>query len=88
MKNNDFDVEDKERSEAQKKFDDEELEVFLLENSYKAQAELAGSLGVDHTTISKCLKTLRMIQKHGYRVLYELKPRDVKRPLVICEQQL
>lgn len=33
FKNNDFDVEDKERSGAPKKFEDEELEALLDENS-------------------------------------------------------
>ena len=62
FKNNDFDVEDKECSGTPKKFEDEELEVLLHENSYQAQAELEESLGVDYTTVSKCLKALEMIE--------------------------
>ena len=50
--------------------------------------ELAKSLGVDHTIVSKCSKALGMIQKQGLRVLYKLKPRDVERRLVTCEQLL
>jgi len=56
FKNNDFDVEDKERSGAPKKFEDEELEALLHEDSYQTLAELAESLRVDHTTVSKRLK--------------------------------
>lgn len=48
FKNNDFDVEDKENeiSDAPTKFEDEELEALLPEDSCQAQAELAKSLGV------------------------------------------
>jgi len=44
-----------------KKFEDEELEALLHKNSCQTLAELAKSLGVDHTTVSKRLKVLRMI---------------------------
>ena len=77
FKNHDFDVEDKEHSGTPKKFEDE-LVVLLNDDSCQVQAELAESLGVDHTTILKCLKALRMIQKQGHWVPYELKLRDVK----------
>ena len=63
FKNNDFDVGDKECSGAPKKFKDKELEALIHEDSCQAQAELAESLEVDHTTVSKCLKALGMIQK-------------------------
>ena len=71
LKNNDFD-EDKEHPGTLKKFEDNELEALLHEDSCQAQAELVESLGVDHTTVSKCLKALGMIQKLGHWVLYEL----------------
>jgi len=61
FKNNDFDVEDKERSGAPKKFEDKELEALLHEDSSQTLGELAESLGVDHTTVSKRLKVLGMI---------------------------
>ena len=51
---------------APKKFEDKELEAILHEDSYEAQAELAESLGVDHTTVSKCLKALGMIPMQGH----------------------
>ena len=59
----------------QKEFEDEAL---LHKNSCQVQGELTESLGVDYTTVSKCLKALGMIQKQGHYVPYELKPRDVK----------
>lgn len=71
FKNNDFDVEDKERSGAPKKFEDEELEALLDEDPCQTQNELAESLGVDHTTVAKRLKALGMIQKQGNWVPYE-----------------
>ncbi|KAG5307761.1 MOS1T transposase, partial [Pseudoatta argentina] len=61
FKNNDFELEDKERSGAPKKFQDKELEQLLLQ--------------VDESTVSKRLKGLGMIQKQGHWVPYELKPR-------------
>ena len=85
LKNNDFDIEDKECSGTLKKFEDEELAVLLHEHSYQMQAALAELLGIDHTTVSKCLKALEMIQKLGHWVLYELKPRDVEWRLVMFE---
>ena len=66
FKNNDFDVEDKDRSGAPKRFEEEELEALLHEDSCQVQVELAESLEVDHKTVSKRLKALGMIQKQGH----------------------
>ena len=65
FKNNNFYVEDKERSGKLKKLDDEELEALLHEDSCQAQAQLAESLGVGHTMASKHLKALGMILKQA-----------------------
>ena len=81
-------MEDKERCGAPKKFEDEELEALLHEDSGQTQAELAESLGVDYTTVLKRLKALEMIQKQGHWVPYEMKPRDIERRLVTCKQLL
>ena len=62
FKNNDFDDEDKKRSDAPKKFEDEELAALLHGDSSQAQTELVESSGADHTTVSKRLKVLGMIQ--------------------------
>lgn len=78
FKNYDFDVEDKERSGAPKTFEDEELEALL-----HAQAELPESLGVDHTTVSKRLKVLGIIQKQEHWVPYELKARYTTITLIV-----
>ena len=64
-----------------KKVQDEEFGTLLDEDSCQMLAELAESLGVDHTTVSKRLKALGIIQKQGNWMPYELKPRDVERRL-------
>lgn len=85
FKNGDFNVQDRERSGASKKFQDEELETLLDEDPCQTQSDVAKSLGVDRTTVSKRMSALGMIQKEGSWVPYELKPRDVERRIVTCE---
>ncbi|KAG5321222.1 MOS1T transposase, partial [Pseudoatta argentina] len=75
FKNNDFQLEDKERSGAPKKFQDKELEQLLDEDPSQTLSELGKILQVDESTVSKRLKGLGMIQKQGHWVPYELKPR-------------
>ncbi|KAG5319567.1 MOS1T transposase, partial [Pseudoatta argentina] len=75
FKNNDFQLEDKERSGAPKKFQDKELEQLLDEDPSQTLSELGKILRVDESTVSKRLKGLGMIQKQGHWVPYELKPR-------------
>ena len=53
LQNNNFDVEDNECFGALKKFEDEELEALLHEDSCQAQGKLTESLGVNHTTVLK-----------------------------------
>ncbi|GBP07964.1 Mariner Mos1 transposase [Eumeta japonica] len=65
-----------------------ELEALLDQDLCQTQQELAGSLGITQQAISKCLKVMGIIQKQGHWVLYELKPKDVKRRLFACEQLL
>ncbi|KAG5320388.1 MOS1T transposase, partial [Pseudoatta argentina] len=78
FKNNDFELEDKERSGALKKFEDKELEQLLDEDPSQTLSELGKTLQVDESTVSKRLKGLGMIQKQGYWVPRALKE---KRPL-------
>lgn len=85
FKTNDFDLDDKERSGAPKKFEDKELEELLDEDPCQTLIELGKSLQVDDTTVSKRLKALGMIQKQGHWVPYELKPRDIERRYLMCE---
>ena len=61
FKNNDSDGEGKECSGTPKQFENKELEPLLHEDLCQVQVELAELLGVDHTTVSKCLKALGMI---------------------------
>lgn len=56
FKSADFDIKDKERPGQPKKFEDEELETLLDEDSCQTQDELAKSLGVTQQAISKRLK--------------------------------
>ena len=89
-KNNYFNVVDKEHSGALKKFDDEELEAILHKDSCQTQVELAESLGVDHITVSKCLKALGMIMLLRSKNIrcHINQRRDVEWHFVTCEQLL
>jgi len=88
FKSGDFDVEDKERARRAKLVKDAELEALLDEDPCQTQEELAKSLGIAQSTIFMRLKALGMIQKQGNWVPYELKPRDLERRLLTCEQLL
>ncbi|KAG5309747.1 MOS1T transposase, partial [Pseudoatta argentina] len=74
FKNNDVELEDKERFGAPKKFQDKELEQLLDEDPSQTLSELGKILQVDESTVSKRLKGLGMIQKQGHWVPYELVP--------------
>jgi len=62
----DFDIKDKERPGQEKKFEDEELETSLSEDSCQTQDELAKALGVTQATISRCLKAWIKIMHYFY----------------------
>ncbi|EGI60973.1 Mariner Mos1 transposase, partial [Acromyrmex echinatior] len=81
----DFDVRDKEREGAPKKFEDAELQALLEEDSCLSFDKLAKELNVDRSTIGKRLHAMGMVQKEGNWVPYKLKERDMERRLVICE---
>ncbi|KAG5327852.1 NUDC protein, partial [Pseudoatta argentina] len=85
FKNNDFELEDKKRSGAPKKFQDKELEQLLDEDPSQTLSELGKILQVDESTVSQRLKGLGMIQKQGHWVPYELNLRDVERRFGTCE---
>lgn len=85
FKAGDFDLDDKERPGQPKKFEDNDLQALLNENSCQTLKELSTSLEVDFSTIGKRLKSLGMIQKEGHWVPYELKPRDIERRFLTCE---
>lgn len=88
FKSGDFVVEDRHSGGREKTFEDDELEALLNEDSCQTQEQLAKSLGVTQQAVSKRLEQLGMIQKQGYWVPYQLKPRDVERRLFACEQLL
>lgn len=88
FKSGDFDTDDKERSGQPKKFEDEELEALLDEDPCQTLQELSKSLGVDLSTVGRRLKAMGMISKQGNWVPYDLKPRDLERRLMTCEQLL
>jgi len=72
----------------EKVFKNAELKVLLHEDSCQTQEEWAGSMEVTQQIISKRLKAIGIIQKHGNWVPYDLKPKDVERRLFVCEQLL
>ena len=86
FKSDNFDMKDKERRGHPKKIEDEKLGTLLDEDPCQTQDELAESLGVDRSTISKRLYALGMIQRQGNWVLYKLKSRDVD--LTACQRSI
>ncbi|KAG5307578.1 MOS1T transposase, partial [Pseudoatta argentina] len=77
FKNNDFELEDKERSGAPKKFQDKELEQLLDEDPSQTLSELGKILQVDESTVSKRLITgdrYRLQLMRWSRALKEKRP--------------
>lgn len=85
FKSGEFDLEDHERPGQPKKFKDDELETLLDKDSCKTQGELAESLGVSRTTISKRLKAMGMVQKPCTSAAEQSV--NVKRKKKECQQQ-
>ena len=85
FKNNDFDVSDKERVGAPKKFEDEELEALLSEDPCQTEEELALALDVTQASVSKRLKKMGMVQKLSYWVPHELTERQQENRKTMCE---
>jgi len=83
IKKSNFDRKDKEGQP--KKFEDEKVEALLDQDPSQTQEELAESLNVNRSTISRRLKAIRIFQKQGNWVPYELKLRDVERSKMTCE---
>ena len=63
--NHNFDLEDKERKRAPKRFEDKDLEVILDEDLYQSETKLAEALNVTQQCISKQLHRIGMVQKKG-----------------------
>ena len=81
-------MEDEERPEQPKKFEDEELEALLDEDCCQTQEELEEFLGVTQAAIWKRVKGAGYIQKQGNWDRHELKPRDVERRFCRSEMLL
>ena len=82
LKVGNFNLEDDNRSDAPKKFDNAELEELLNENPIQTQEKSAERLGVikrNETTISIQLKQLDKIQKLERWVLHELNEMNKKK---------
>ncbi|VVC25357.1 Hypothetical protein CINCED_3A024439 [Cinara cedri] len=65
FKNDEYDVEDKERPGPVKKFEDVKLETLLDEDSCRTQRELANLLGVTSASRFSSLKMFRNDPKTG-----------------------
>lgn len=61
FKEGDFDVSDRERSEAPFKTEDNELQALLDQNSFQTQKELTVQLGVTQQTVSNRLRKMGKI---------------------------
>ena len=88
FKSGNIDLEDEERPGQPQKFEGEELEALLDQDSCQTQEELAKPLGVTHQAITRRLKALEFIQKQRNWVPHESKPRDVKRRFCMSEMLL
>ena len=88
FKSGDVDTSDKKREGRPVKFEDTELEALLHQDSCRTEEELADTLRLTQQAISNRLKVMGMVQKQGYWVPHELKPRDVERRFFTCEQLL
>lgn len=84
FKTGDFDVCDKERSGQPKKFQDEELEALLKENSAQTEKELAKQLHVTQAAISKRLHAMKMILKEGKWIPHQLTEANIENRLMVC----
>lgn len=85
FKRGNFGTEDNARPGQPRKVEDADLEVLLNQDKTQAQEELAKSLEVDRSTISRNLKRMGMIQKQGNWMPHELKPKDLEKRKMTCK---
>lgn len=72
FKSGDFDVNDKERPGQPKRFENDELQSLLDQNSAQTEKELAEALGVGQATVSRRLHAMGKILKAGKWLPHEL----------------
>ena len=80
----DFELDNKIRENAPKRFEDTELQALLEKDDTQTQEELAGQLQVDHSTISRRLTRMGLIQKLSQWVPHKLSERQQERRLTTC----
>ena len=85
FKNGDFDPKDKERTGQPKKFEDNELQVLLDEDSSQTQSQLAEQLGVTQQIVSVRLKAMGKILKEGKWLPHKLDERQMENRKTISE---
>jgi histone-lysine N-methyltransferase SETMAR len=85
FKSGNFDVENKTRENAPKKFEDAELQALLDEDDTQTQEELAEQLQVDRATVSRRLSGMGLIRKISRWVPHQLSDRNQERRLTTCE---
>lgn len=88
FKSGDFDVKDKERCGAPKRYEDAELQALLDEDDSQTQKELAEQLNVSQVAVSKRLRDMGKIQKVGRWVPHDLNDRQMERRQNTCEMLL
>lgn len=71
----DYDVSDRGREGAPKKFEDAQLQDLLEEDSSRTLEDFSNELNVDRSTVGKRLHALGMVQKSGNWVPHQLKER-------------
>lgn len=84
FKSGNFDVNDKERPGQPKKFEDNDLQALLDENSAQTLKELADELDVTEMAVSKRLHAMGKIQKEGKWIPHELSPTAMSNRLSIA----
>lgn len=85
FKNGDFDLKDKHHGNPPKKFENDELQALLDQNSSQSQVQLATSLKVSQQTISCRLHDMGKILKEGKWVPNQLTERNKEQRKTTCE---
>lgn len=85
FRNDEFDVRDKEREGAPKKFNDEQLQALLDEDPSQTLKELSQVLNVNQSTVGKRLKAMGMAQKQGFWLPHLLTDKDIIKRSTICQ---
>lgn len=88
FKDGDFDLEDKERTGAPRKAEDDEIQALLDEDPCQTQQQLADQLGITQQEVSIRLRAMGKIQKYGKWVPHKLTEAQKNRRIDICHSFL